>query len=79
MTHLSPCDHCDGDYEFEVESPDYEVGLNGYQVFLCTSDYKTHAPECPVRNMVGKDIEDIEYKLSVMINSDPNYFNYDYD
>lgn len=65
--HLSTCDYCDGDYEFEVEDPDDDVGLMGYSVFLDNTEFKTHDPECPVRTMTPKEIEEIEYKLSIKV------------
>lgn len=67
MIHTSSCDHCEGDYEFEVESPDYEVGIMGYQVFLDNTEFKTHDDDCPVRTMTQAEIEKIEDSLSIRV------------
>ena len=64
--NTSSCDHCEGYYEFEIEGPDYEVGLMGYSVFLNNTTFDTHDDDCPVRTMNQEDIEKIEYKLSIM-------------
>jgi hypothetical protein len=64
MSTLINCDYCFGDYDVEVEDPDYEVGLMGYSVFINTSVTHTHNPNCPVLSMSPGKIAEIEERLS---------------
>lgn len=65
MSELRSCDHCDGDYEIaDVEPPDYEVGILGYNVFIENITFSTHDNDCPVRTMTPEEIEKIEQGLS---------------
>lgn len=68
-TNTTSCDHCEGDYQFEIESPDYSVGIMGYTVFLDNTIFDTHDDNCPVRSMTQEELDKIEHKIGVQYNN----------
>jgi hypothetical protein len=67
---LINCEYCDGDYEVEIEEPDYDVGLTGHSVFINTAVTNTHDPNCPVLSMSPEEINRIEERLSITYEPD---------
>lgn len=65
MSTLMNCPHCDGDLDVEIESPDYDVGLTGYTVFINTETTNTHNPVCIVLTMNAEEINKLEEKLTL--------------
>lgn len=61
---IMSCDYCEGDYDFDVEEPDYSVGLFGYQVFLDNTKFGTHEEGCTVRTMSTEELDEIAVKIS---------------
>lgn len=78
MIHHMSCQHCTGDYGFEVESADPEVGLFGYQTFYVHNPTE-HDPECPDSRLCGpydERFEEIENYISNKANAS-DYFDHD--
>jgi hypothetical protein len=67
MTYTVSCDIdpelCSGDYELEIEGPDYEVGLMGYSAYL-TGTFDKHDATCPIHKMTPTEIDKLSDKLS---------------
>jgi hypothetical protein len=63
------CDFCEnGEHVFDVEGPDYEVGLMGYSVFYYTDDIdENHDEDCEVRTYTPEQISKLEYKLAIKV------------
>lgn len=71
------CPSCPGECTFDIESPDYSVGITGYSAVYNDSDSR-HEPDCTFESD-GK-IEEAEYKASQEYASNPqDWCSEDYD
>jgi hypothetical protein len=58
------CPACEGELEFEIEGPEYDVGLTGYTAILQDADNPAKSWQCNcIRTQ--DEIEQLEYEVAV--------------
>lgn len=64
------CPACEGELEFEIQSPEYDVGLMGYAAILQDADNPAKSWQCNcIRTQ--DEIEQLEYEAAVEYTNNP--------